>query len=141
MPRDPDKVVQSVKNELLSYLEKATDHGGKRVGELFLRANTLTGFAESVLKDAANMGYLTLFFYEIMHEKVCIKYRAETAGDDPRRIMVDINTIHRETNNTLVQLVGRWKPGVGADTVAGMKVVYCIFHADVRPAWIHYFIS
>jgi len=30
------------------------------------------------------MGCLTLFMYEVTHEKVCIEYRAETAGEDPR---------------------------------------------------------
>jgi hypothetical protein len=124
MPRDPKKVAESVRVELLRYLEDSSEHGGRRVGEIFVRAQTITGFSTDILLDASNMGYLTLFMYEVMHEKVCLKYRAETAGEDPSRIMVDLNVIRNEHTNTLTQLVARWKPKVGPETVSGMKVIH-----------------
>jgi len=88
MPRDPKKVAKSVRVELLRYLEDSSAHGGRRVGEIFLRAQIITGFSTDVLLDASNMGSLTLFMYGVMHEKVCLKYRAETAREDPKARVV-----------------------------------------------------
>lgn len=122
IPRNPQKVATTVKNELLKYLGQASEHGGRRVEEIFIRAQTVTDFSADVL-EASNMGYLTLFIYEVMYEKVCLKHRAETAGDDPSRIMVDLGVIRKEHTNTLAQLVARWKPKVGPDTVSTMKVI------------------
>lgn len=116
------KVVGSLSKDLLLYL-KEFNHSGGVAAQLFARTQSLDEFTSDVLHETSHMGYLTLFIYEVMHEMVCIKYRSETDGDDPKRISISSREIRNQHNTTLRHLVGFWKPEVGESTVGAMKVI------------------
>lgn len=123
MFRDITKVVQSMSRELTEYLN-SSEHGGSRMGELFVRTQSLEKFGDHVVKTTASTGYLGLFFYEYMHEKVCIKYREETDSQHPESSLRTSRDIRGEHNKTLVQLVSHWKSRSNpSGTASAMKVV------------------
>lgn len=110
---------------MLTYLEKS-DHGGGLAAQIFARTQSLGDFG-AYLRDTLDMGYLTLFLYEVMHEMVCIRYRAETdGGSDPKRMLLTTADIKNEHNNTLRCLLDHWKPNVGDSTCRSMKVSFTL---------------
>jgi len=106
---------------MLAYLDDS-DHGGGLAAHIFARSQSLKGFASDIIRETLDIGFLTLFVYEVMHEMICVKYRDETDGSDPKRILLSTAEIRNEHNNTLQRLLVNWKPTAGASTVSAMKV-------------------
>ena len=122
-------------SELAKYLREA-HHGGGSIEQVFARAEAINKSARNVTGASADMGYLTLFIYETMHESVAKRFRNATDGVDPDRVRRSNREVTADHHETLVRLVNAWKSGIESSTVTAMKVTpplgFCS-RADGRP--------
>ena len=121
MIRNLETVVENVGSELATYLREA-HHGGGAIEQIFARAEAMKRSARNVTGASADMGYLTLFMYEVMHESVTMRFRADIDGDDPAKIRQSPRAVLAKHQQTLIRLVSDWKPGTEKSTVTAMKV-------------------
>ena len=92
------------------------------VKTLLFRLANLSYFDDTYIQYSKNKGYILLFIYEMMHEKIVLEYRHMT--DTAETVMLNAKMIQHRHNETLACIVAAWKPEVNhpKDNTVDIKV-------------------
>jgi hypothetical protein len=80
------------------------------VKTLLFRLSHIKGFATTYVEYSQNKGYLLLFMYEMMHERICAEFRSIT--NTAETIAFNMHQLQARHNETLAYVVRSWKPKV-----------------------------
>ena len=77
---------------------------------LFYRLLNINHFAITCVQYSLNKGYLLLFIYEMIHERIVTEFRSKTKT--AATVGLNMREIQTRHNETLTCIVRSWKPKV-----------------------------
>jgi hypothetical protein len=79
---------------------------------------------DEYFEHSANRGYLLWFMYEMLHEKIIVRYREQIFVNDVA--LLSGQEIQKQHNERLTEVVREWKPAVDKpkDNASDMKATY-----------------
>jgi hypothetical protein len=77
------------------------------VKSLFFRLSNIKSFTTTYVEYSQNKGYLLLFMYEMMHERIVAQFRSKTNTTETTAL--NMKEIQARHNETLACIVRSWK--------------------------------
>jgi hypothetical protein len=113
------------------------------VKSLFFRLSNIKSFTTTYIEYSQNKGYLLLFMYEMMHERIVAQFRSKT--NTAETAALNMKEIQARHNETLACIVRSWKPKVKnpKDNAVDVRVSFLfklsdLYRQDSIVPWISF---